>query len=164
MVLISENRGVIDRVVLIYRVHIGRRYEFLPRESCRDPVYYHEVIDEPAEGVGFCWHVRAVNLGLAGDPHWVNQVLADDAERHKLFLPVVMPGVRFIRYADGELLQVDYLWNADLLLPASGEEVWLPGDWTNEAVAADPARQAVMQTLLQWAETWQARLAPTTRW
>lgn len=158
-ILVSASQGVIDRVVLIYRVHLGLRYEFLPRASCRDPSYYYQVIDERTEGAGFCWQVRAVNFGLAGDPHWVNRVLADDAERHDLFLPVVMPGVRFIRYAEGEMLQVDYLWNADLLVPAPAGHVWLPDDWTNEAIAGDPGRQAVMQTLRRWGEDWQARLA-----
>jgi len=163
MVLVSESRGVVDRVVLVYRVHLGLRYEFQPRESCRDPSYYHQVINESGGGAGDCWHVRAVNLGLAGEPHWVNLVLAFDAERQDLFLPAVMPGVRFIRYAEGEMLQVDYLWNPDLLLPApagaKGARVWEPDDWTNKAVAADPAKQAVMRTLQRWGEDWQARLA-----
>jgi hypothetical protein len=157
----SREQGVIDRLVLVYRIELGKRYEFLPRTNCSSPDYFYATTEEGAVGSGGCWHVRAVNLGLAGDPHWVNLVLAHYAQSGDLYLPAVMVGVRFIRYHEGQLLQVDYLWNADLLLPPPAGHVWTPDDWNNASVALDPAKQVIMQTLQRWGEQWQSRLSET---
>jgi hypothetical protein len=158
-VMVSRAADVIDRAVLVYRIHLGKRWEFLPRDACRDPGYWYETGDDAGAESGACWHVRAVNLGTAGQPHWVNVVLAGHAESNDLFLPAVMIGVRYIRYHADNLLQVDYLWNPDLLLPPPAGRVWRPDDWRNAAIADDPSKQAIMRTLRRWAEEWQPRIA-----
>lgn len=157
-IYVSETRGVIDRVVLDYRVHLGKRYDFLPRESCRSPEYYYQQ-EKVGPGSGECWHVRAISLGTAGDPHWVNVAIDQYATARDLFLSPVMIGTRFIRYQDGELIQVDYLWNAELLLAPPAGRVWEPEDWSNAAVARDPAKRVIMETLRRWSEEWQPTLA-----
>ncbi|MBK8175929.1 MAG: hypothetical protein IPK66_11870 [Rhodospirillales bacterium] len=159
-ILVSENHGVIDRLVLVYRVELGMRYDFKPRTSCSRPEYYYAVNSSAANtGSGACWHIREINLGLGGHPHWINVVLAHYAAGRDEYLPVVMVGARFIRFHDGQLWQVDYGWNPDLLLPPPENTVWQPADWTNEAVASDPAKQVVMETLRHWAEDWEPQIA-----
>lgn len=154
----SVTRGIVERVVLVYRVSLGKRFEFLPRASCASPDYYHQQANEEGDGSGACWHVRAVNLGLADDPHWVNLVLAHYADTHDLYLPAAMLGVRFIRYHEGELLQVDYLWNPDLLLTPPAGRVWVPEDWSNAAVQAAPDKRAIMEVIRGWSEDWQPKV------
>jgi hypothetical protein len=159
---VSVDRGVVDRAVLVYRVHLGLRYGFLPRESCSDPAYWFErSSDADAQpGTGACWHVRAVNLGVAEKPHWVSLLMAYYADNQNLYLPAVMIGVRYVRHHQGDLVQIDYLWNPDLLLPPPAGRVWEPADWSNEAVAADPRKQAIMRVLRGWGEEWEPRVAP----
>lgn len=156
-ILVSREGDVIDRVVLVYRIHLGKRWEFTPRDACHNVEYFAQHGHAAADR-GACRHVRAVNLGTAGQPHWVNIALSSHAEAQDVYLPATMVGVRYIHYQEGELLQVDYLWNADLLLPPPDGRVWLPGDWSNAAVAGDASKQAVMRTLQRWAEEWQPRI------
>jgi len=70
---------------------------------------------------------------------------------------------RYIRYHAGDLLQVDYLWNADLLLPPPAGRGWTPGDWSNTAGAADPAQRAVMPTLPRRGQSRGRRVAGAAR-
>lgn len=158
---ISRDQDVIDRAVLEFAMQLGRRWEFQPRQSCASADYFSQVTGVPTVDTGECWHVRAVNLGTAGDPHPVNLILAEFARSHDLYLPAVMVGVRFIRYHEGRLLQLDYLWNADLLLPPPPDRVWTPADWSNDAVAADPAKRTIMRTLQRWGQDWEPKVAAT---
>jgi hypothetical protein len=160
IIYVSTVRGIVDRVVLVHRMTLGLRYQFQPRRSCADPGYFYQEPERPLPEGGACWHIRAVNLGLAGDPHWLNRALAQYADGQDLYLPVVMLGPRFIRYQGETLVQVDYLWNPDLLLSPPAGTLWRPEDWSNAAVADDPAKGAVMSTLVRWARQWQPRLEP----
>jgi hypothetical protein len=105
-----------------------------------------------------CWHVRTVSFGLSGDPHWINKALNLYATKLNLFAPAEMVGVRFVRHMDSELLQVDYLWNPDLLMPRPDGEVWTTKDWTNAAIAADPRKKLIMDWIRKWAEDWHPRI------
>lgn len=159
-ILFSVSRGMVGRAVLVYRVQLGMRYEFLPRTSCSSPGYWYATAEPvaPDRTRGACWHVRAVNLGLAGEPHWVNPVMSAYADGRELYLPATMIGVRYVRHHQGEMLQVDYLWNPDLLLPPPDAGVWQPDDWSNAAVEADPRKRAIMQVIRGWAEEWEPRV------
>jgi hypothetical protein len=158
-VLVSVDRGVIDRVVLLYLVEADKRFFFQSQENCREEYYYYQTPEVSGHGQGECWHVRNVSFGVAGKPHWISQVLDLYAKSENLYFPVAMVGVRYIRYNGPELLRVDYLWNPDVILRSTEKTVWLPDDWTNAAVAADPRRKAVMETIRQWGADWQARIA-----
>ena len=158
-IYVSDTRGVIERAVLDYRVQLGKRYDFLPRESCKSPDYYYQQEKVLGPGSGECWHVRAISLGTAGDPHWVNLVMDQYATERDLYLSPVMIGTRFIRYQEGELVQIDYLWNAELLLAPPEGRAWEPADWSNAAVALDPRKRVIMETLRRWSEDWQQKLA-----
>ena len=69
-----------------------------------------------------------------------------------------MRAVRFVRHKDAELLQVDYLWNPDLLMPRADGQVWSANDWTNASVATDPRKKLIMDWIRKWAEDWHPRI------
>jgi hypothetical protein len=158
-IMVGEVDGVIDRLVLVYHAKVGSREYFLPRENCANPEYFFATTGVQQPGTGECWHVRTVNLGLAGDPHWVNKIVDLYARGVDLYSPATMIGVRFIRHDGADLLQVDYLWNPDLLFPRPDGDVWLPADWSNQAIAEDPRKKVIMETLRRWGEDWQPRMA-----
>lgn len=157
-ILVSVSGDVIDRLILIYFLEIGRRDYFKPRANCRHEDYFFQTTTVSEEAMEDCWHVRSVSMGLKGDPHWINKALDLYAKKLKLFAPAVWVGPRFVRHKDSELLQVDYLWNPDVLLPRGDGRVWATEDWANAAIAVDPRRKLVREELRRWARDWHPRM------
>lgn len=157
-ILVGISGDVVDRVILIYTIEIGRRDYFKPRQSCRHEDYFFQTTTVSEEAKEDCWHVRNVSMGLSGDPHWINKALDLYAKKMDLFAPAVLVGARFIRHRDSELLQVDYLWNPDVLLPRDDGGVWTLEDWSNPAIARDPRKQLVMDEIRRWARDWHPRM------
>lgn len=158
-ILVGVSGDVIDRIILVYHIEIGRRDYFKPRESCRHEDYYFQTTTISEEAMEDCWHVRNVSMGLKGDPHWINKALDLYAKNLDLFAPAVWVGTRFVRHKDSELLQVDYLWNPDVLLPRDDGRVWAVEDWSNAAIAGDPGRKVVMDQIRRWGQDWHPRIA-----
>lgn len=157
-ILVEIGGDVIDRVILVYHIEIGRRDYFKPRQSCRHEDYFFQTTTVSEEAKEDCWHVRTVSMGLSGDPHWINKALDLYAKKLDLFAPAVLVGARFIRHRDSELLQVDYLWNPDVLLPRDDGRVWALEDWSNPAIARDPRKQLAMDEIRRWARDWHPRM------
>ncbi len=157
-ILVETSGDVIDRVILVYHIEIGRRDYFKPRQSCRHEDYFFQTTTVSEEAKEDCWHVRNVSMGLSGDPHWINKALDLYAKKLDLFAPAVLVGARFIRHRNSELLQVDYLWNPDALLPRDDGRVWALDDWSNPAIARDPRKQLVMDEIRRWAQDWHPRM------
>jgi hypothetical protein len=153
-VLARVRDGVVERLVLIHVVDAGSGEAFREQKACARDTYYYQTITERGQGIGDCWHVRFANFGLAGDPHWLSEDVDGYLRRERLSMSVVMLGVRFVRHAGPTLVQVEYLWNPDLVLAPKERVVWLPPDWQNPAVRARPDRRAVMETLKQWGQNW----------
>jgi len=157
-ILVGVSGDVIDRLILIYQIEIPRRDYFKPRESCVHEDYYFQTTTVSEEAMEDCWHVRNVSMGLLGDPHWVNKALDLYARNLDLFAPAVWVGTRFIRHKDSDLLQVDYLWNPDVLLPRGDGRVWAAPDWSNSAIAADPRKKLIMDEIRRWSVDWHPRM------
>ena len=157
-ILVGVSGDVIDRVILLYHIEIGRRDYFKPRESCNNEGYFFQTTTLSVEAMEDCWHVRNVSMGLSGDPHWVNKALDLYAKKLNLYAPAVFVGTRFVRHKDSELLQVDYLWNPDVLLPGDDGRVWAAEDWSNPAIAGDPRRKLVMDEIRRWSRDWHPRV------
>lgn len=153
--LVSVTDHVVDRMVTVWVQRRLRAQDwFSPFDYCTDPSYPYSKVDVNQRNLHRCWHVRAVNLATAGAPSSIIRELDQYARQHALFLPVVMIGVRFIEGRGRERHYVEYLWNADALFPKAGEDLWLPIDWTRQAVDSDPRRKAVMHALAEWGERW----------
>ena len=157
-ILVGVNGDVIDRLILIYLVEIGRRDYFKPRVNCSHEDYFFETTTVSDKAKEDCWHVRNVSMGLKGDPHWINKALDLYAKKMDLYAPAVWVGPRFVRHKDSELLQVDYLWNPDLLLPHPEGQVWAVEDWANPAIAGDPRKKRVMDETRRWGGEWHPRM------
>lgn len=160
-ILVSRSGKVIDRVV---RITVQRKKQlqdyFTPLRPCEADGYYFSEVAENSGDALDCWHARAVSLGLEGDDEPGNALLAKFGKTSGSFVPVVMIGARFARlHANDTRYTVEYLWTPDLLLPApAASKVWTPKDWTPEAVAADPAKAAVIAPLVAWAKEWRTKL------
>lgn len=157
-ILIGVSGDVIDRVILLYLIEIGGRDYFKPRKNCTHTDYFFQTTTVSETAKEDCWHVRNVSMGLSGDPHWINEALDLYAKKLDLYFPAVLVGARFIRHQDSELLQVDYLWNPDMVLPRGDGRVWAAEDWSNPAVAGDPGRKLVMDEIRRWALDWHPRI------
>lgn len=157
-ILVEVSGDVMDRVILIYQIEIGRRDYFKPRKSCRHEEYFFQTTTVSEKAMEDCWHVRNVSMGLKGDPHWINKALDLYARKMDLFAPAVWVGTRFIRHKDSDLLQVDYLWNPEVLLPRSDGRVWAVEDWSNSPIAGDPRRKIVMDEIRRWGQDWHPRM------
>jgi len=160
-ILVSRTGKVIDRVV---RITVQKKKQlqdyFTPFRPCAaDGYYFSEVTDNSGNALD-CWHARPVSLGLDGDAEPGNLLLAKYGKANGLFVPVVMVGARYARLAANDTrYTVEYLWTPDLLLPApAATKVWMPKDWTAEAVAADPSKAAVIASLIAWAKDWRAKI------
>jgi hypothetical protein len=145
---------VVDRMVFVYVARLGRTETFLPQAACENEDYFFQVTTAENVRIGDCWHVRVINLGLAGDPHWINRVIDLYATKADIFAPAMALGVRFIRREGPVLLRLDYALNPDVLLPDATGGVATVEAWSKEAVAADPEKQAVIETLRKWAGDW----------
>lgn len=157
-ILLSVNQEVIDRATFIYSREIYKWKYFTTPKKCKNSFYYYQEEPENKHGKGACWHVRVVNLGTAGNPHAINKYLSRIAKEKSVYLPITMIGVRFVRHEWQRFLQVDYLWNADLLLPHPGGGVWRPQEWDNESVKNDPAKKVIMETIKAWSAAQHARI------
>ena len=157
-ILVGVNGDVIDRLILIYLVEIGRRDYFKPRANCRHDDYFFQTTTVSDKAMEDCWHVRNVSMGLKGDPHWINKALDLYAKKMDLYAPAVWVGPRFVRHKNSELLQVDYLWNPDVLLPHPEGRVWAVEDWANPAIAGDPGKKLVMDETRRWGRELHPRL------
>lgn len=146
--------GVVERLVLAQVVEAGAGAAFGEQKTCQRDTYYFQTITVKQRGRGDCWHVRYANFGLQQNPHWLSKEVDAFLRREGLSMSVVMPGVRFVRHDGPLLVQVEYLWNPDVLLRPRGRPIWLPADWENAAVRADPERRAVMEMLRRWGEDW----------
>jgi len=160
-ILVSRTGKVVDRVV---RITVQKKKQlqdyFTPFRPCEaDGYYFTEVADNGGNGLD-CFHARAVSLGLDGDDEPGNALLAKYGKANGVFVPVVMVGARFARLPTNDTrYTVEYLWTPDLLLAApAAAKFWTPKDWTAEAVAADPSRQAVIAPIIAWAKDWRAKL------
>lgn len=160
-ILVSRSGKVIDRAV---RIWVQRKKQlsdyFTPSGFCADDGYFHaEVADNSGDALD-CWHVRPMSLGQQGEVEPGNALLAKYAKDKGLFLPVVMLGARFVRKPNNDLrYYVEYLWTPDLLLPANTKaKLWTPADWTVDTVKADPAKAAVIQSIIDWATDWYGRI------
>jgi hypothetical protein len=160
-ILVSRSGKVIDRVV---RIWVQRKKQlanyFTPYGACEDEGYFHSVVNDNNGDALDCWHVRPMSLGLKGGAEPGNERLAKYGKENGLFVPVVMLGARFVKKPRNELrYYVEYLWTPDLLLPANTPaKVWTPADWTIETVKTDPAKQAVIQPIIDWAADWHGLL------
>ena len=156
-ILVSRTGKVVDRVVRIW-VQTKKLQQdwFTPYHPCDADGYYHsKVIDNSGNRLD-CWHVRTLSLGQDGDTEPGNAALVKHGKKNGLFVPVVMLGARFARYAStSKRYYVEYLWTPDLLLPANTPaKVWLPADWTLEKVKADADKAAAVQVIVDWAKAW----------
>lgn len=156
----STAGGVVDRLVAV-RIHPRPPEGFAPFAQCAATGYPHAAVYRNARDDQACWHVRPVNLGLAGEPPLANQVVAAFAEGGGLTLPATMVGVRYVATSGGARRQIEYLFNPDLLAPAAGGRLWRPTDWTRSAVAGDPRRRAMVTSLSGWGERWSIAVLPS---
>lgn len=163
----SVTNGAIDRATVVW---VQRKFSFREKwrkfQGCLEtsnPNVHHAVItqntgslNDPSTGTRVdCWHVRSFSLGKAGGAHPIVEALHLFAQREGLFLPATMVGARFAqkRMTDRRSY-VEYLWTPEVLVPKVGGGVWLPADWSSDAVQGDPARSLVVQRLVRWAEDW----------
>lgn len=165
-ILVSRTDGVIDRAVVTWvQAKYGRGstywsgFEGCLTEADDPTVQAAEVkanagLTETVRNPDLdCWHVRALNLGTAGTPHPMVADFDAYARATGDYLPVTMLGARFARKEVGnQRAYVEYLFNPDLLYPGDGP--WKADDWSRAAVAADPGKQAVVATLVEWARDW----------
>lgn len=149
--------GAIDRVAMILDQDLfsHRRYN-LTTLCTAEESYHHTVRGRYDAQSNECWHVRTVGFGLAGDPHPMVRALRDWGEARGLYVPVAMLGPRFIESQGRKKRQIEYLWAADLLSPVFDGTPATPDAWTKQAAAADPAKRAVTDELVRWAEAWKA--------
>jgi hypothetical protein len=157
----SDANGVIDRLVAVWSQTRRSQDTFAPFEACTNDSYLHAEVYRNARNDQACWHLRAVSLGLAGDPPAPNRKIAEFADQRGLVLPATMVGVRYVATAGETRHAVEYLFNPDLLAPAEGGRLWEPADWTSATVAGDPRRRAVVAALRDWGERWSIAMLPT---
>ncbi len=157
--LVSTTEGTIDRMVTILRRTNPARDGFPPHALCSYPQYHAMTTAVNTRSHQECRHVRGVNYGLAGSPHPVNRILFDYAGTHKLFFPATMVGPRY-HFADtAEMIEIEYLWNVDVLLPADTKAgVWVYPDWTKAAAEKDPRKTAIITELTRWGSEWLAKV------
>lgn len=159
-ILASNTAGAIDRVV---KVWVQRKKQatrsFDPYAPCSSNGYFHAEVAANSGSALDCWHVRALSLGLKGRSEPANEALFEYGADNKLFVPVVMIGARFARKDDSDRrYYVEYLWTPDLLLPAdTAAKVWVPDDWSKDAVSKDPRKLALIDAVTEWAKEWRAR-------
>lgn len=105
-----------------------------------------------------CWHVRTLSMGRAGGAHPAIEALHVYAEREGLVMPTAMIGARFAQKRIPDRREyAEYLWNPDVLAP-NPSGIWGPADWTQNAVANDPARQIVIERITRWGKAWRPGL------
>lgn len=151
----SISGGVIDRVITVWWQRRERPEDwFTPYAYCDHQSYLYAVVITNSRNNHACWHVRAVNLGLAGDAPNQNRLIAEFAAHRNLYSPVTMVGVRFVEGRGFTRHYIEYLWNVDLLLPRKDGSVWRPADWHADAITGDPRRQTVAQALADWGARW----------
>lgn len=160
-VLASRSGNVVDRVTRIWVQQKLRSADwFNAYHPCDADGYFFSVVKENTGKTLDCWHVREVSLGLDGSPEAGTLALTDYGKSNGLFVPVVMIGARFARLQDPrQRFYVEYLWTPDLLVAADTENhVWLPDDWTSDAVKSDPRKTALVETIIAWAKDWRERI------
>lgn len=164
-VLVSRIDGVVDRIVMILSQRLSSHRRYNLTTACRSETFHYSEARRVNAMSNDCWHVRTLSFGLAGDPHPVNLSLAEYAEREGVYVPITALGTRFIRTQGREKVEVEYLWNVDLLDPRFDGKPALPADWSGDAIGADPVKQAVLDAVVLWSEEWYptlGRSAPTS--
>lgn len=165
----SVSGSVIDRAAIFWvqrkKTHknLWRQYQSCLTTSA--PQVHHAVVrqneggDSPTNNPALdCWHVRTLSMGRAGGAHPVIEALHVYAEREGLIMPAAMLGARFAQKRMTDRREyAEYLWNPDILAPVPGK-IWTAADWTQDAVAADPARKIAIERITRWGEAWRPRL------
>lgn len=154
VVYASYNQNVIDRLVTVWWQDRTPPDWFTPFAYCEHRTYPYSAVFQNYKNNHACWHVRPVNLGLAGNTPTLNAKIAEFARRNNLFLPVTMIGVRFVETSGTTRHYIEYLWNMDLILPREDDQIWRPSDWNKNAIATDPRREAAVRAFVNWGQRW----------
>lgn len=175
--LASVTNNVIDRVVITW---VQRKYNarwknhWTRYPSCLTddaPQVLYSVVRENTgpehdwvTGTAIdCWHLRSFSLGRTGSELDLMEDLHNFAAANSLYLPVAMLGARFAQKPLSDRRDyIEYLWNPDMLLAKPDGSPWLPADWYQDAVTADPARKAVVEGLKQWGIRWRETYPTST--
>jgi hypothetical protein len=165
----SVSGAMIDRAAIFW---VQRKFSVTNKwrqyQSCLttkdSDVHYSEIILNEGSNTPSvdpkldCWHVRALSTGRAGGAHPVIEALHLYAAREGLVMPAVMIGAKFAQKRIGDRRDyAEYLWNLDVLSPNQAK-IWRPTDWTQSAVATDPARRIAVERITRWAKDWRKHL------
>jgi len=156
----SVDNGAVDRVVTIWHQKRPSNGFFTPFRHCADGSYLHSVKRAPNK----CWHLRAVNLGVAGNAPQMNTLLANFARQRGAFLSPTMLGVRFVQDRHTTRHYIEYMWSSDLLYGKAQNAVWLPEDWSKSQVTADVRKGAIANGLTEWAVHWEPAIYKYRTW
>lgn len=158
LILVSTTGDVVDRYVSILHQNLLRASRYNLSSSCGNNAFLHSTAVATQSTNNDCWHIRTVSLGLEGAAHPMNRAIDDYVTKHDLYGPSTVIGPRFIRSWGRKKVQVQYLWNPDLFLLDFDGTPATPEEWSKEAIAADPAKAAVLTSLIRWSEEWRNRL------
>lgn len=148
--------GVVKQTAYVVVARAPGRDGFKRYANCERPHYLHTQVSINRHGLDqACWHVRPIDLGLSDRPPDALGALSKFADEAGIYLPVVLLGARFHNADRTGALRVAYNWNPDLIVSAGQKKkFWIYADWTNDGIALDPRKAAVVAIVRSWAEEW----------
>lgn len=154
VILVSRIDNVIDRYVTIMTQQLTTSSSYNLTGSCSGGDFHHSNTRSSRGFSNDCWQVRTLSLGLGGDAHPQNEVMAIYAEENRLFAPLAAIGTRFIITSGPSKLEVEYLWNPDLLTATFDGDPSRPEDWSRIEIEGDPGKRAVIDAIIRWSIDW----------